>query len=253
MCNYIYSKGYGAGFADVSQKEGSVMVFYYSSATEVALMHFLNFLQKEDTLYYLSEKTQKKYQLLASEFVCSDCLNGILCASIFFLSRIDDDIINEFNSICNGKLGCKHQLINFSELNDYFEHYGYAIKNVNIIDETKVGIPSYCSIIIPAAYMLRSTTDRDGYFKRWPSDYIIDEVMIGLRTKGLRSANYSHINVLVDAICLLAEIHNLDSVELNLMVQSLLVNNLISLYLNDRNIIKMPFNEIVNALFEEGW
>lgn len=253
MKDYIYSKEFSTCFAAGPEREGSATVVYYSSATETALMHFLNYLQHEDSLVYLSEATKKKFRLLESEFMCSDCLDGILCASIFFLSKIDNDIINDFNRLCNGKLGCASEIVPESELEKHFDEFGYAIKHLNIADSAKTGIPSYCSIVIPTAYMLRSTTDRDGYFKRWPSDSIIAEVMAGLQVKGLLSVNYSHVSALEDAVNLMARQHSLNSAELNLMVQSLLANNLISLYLEDRDIVQKPFSEIVIALFERGW
>jgi len=233
-------------FSDYGQI-GSADIMFYRSAAEVALMHFLDYLQgNSESLSMLSEGAEKEMAHLADRFAANDCMEGLICSSLFFLQNVSSKVLEEFMALGKGMVGHGSVSIGLDGLDGYVGEYGIAIKHVVAYSKSKSCLQSYCTVQVPVAYLLRSRLDVNGFAKPWPADYVVAGIL-----KSLQSYTYSSPRDLDCVVGALAGKTGDSADILPIMVQAVLVKPLIGMYLEGED-LAVPFREIVDKLIRKA-
>lgn len=242
--------GVYAKYVDELLPDGHIRVKFYRSAFQVALFNFLEFTQTgENNLYLkLSESGKSEFMRLLAGFIGDLRFNGILGLSIHFAKNVSDNLLNEVSGLCKHLGSGVHEFSekDFSALKD---SDGLSIKSITSSADAFSSLGSYCSLAVPAAYLVRSERDAKGNLKKWPNDKDLDKIL-----HRMSEHVYYSDNVITKKASEIAKEYEIEAELLSIMIQCMLVDQMLTIMNHDKTACvdfkTASFEKIVSALFK---
>jgi hypothetical protein len=241
----VYTKSY----VEYDPNDLPITVKHYASVEELALMNFLDYMQRgeNDLVNRLSESGKHTVKRIMQRFISSMECKGILGLVLYFVREAPNSLYEEIAGLCGNYVGAKDEEMTqkvFNAVYDSDEEI-FAVKRV-IFSEKEGAIPkeSVCNIAIPAAYLIRSNRDAENNLKIWPSDEDVYDIM-----KILSKGVYYTDNRLNSIVSILATKYSVAPGLLCTMVQCLLADKVLELKKRGFD-LDCEFETVVDALFK---
>lgn len=198
----------------------------FSNATELALLNFLKFVQEGDGCLDLSDESIEEMKLLKAEFSADVFSEGLYCEAFYFLQnasqRLMDEVKTKLKEV-RAEVGGK-TMFSIEEAEEAIKKYACYIKHVKKAIDTHQKINSHCTVKVPLAFLFRTGTDSDGYFKQWYKDQTLYSVLQMMSTK-----SYQSYKELETSCFRAAEVHGVDKYALFVMTQALMTKQLVDI------------------------
>lgn len=234
-------------FTEEELSSADVKIEFYDSVREFALMNYLDYMQegKNELIDLLSDKSQKKIKEMAIRYLNDIRYDSFFHLCIYFLSRVDNEVLDEIAKLCGDTIGNEDIFLSFKNYEENLvkcDKKIFGIKRV-IISGVSSKNASYCNIAVPSAFLVRCNLDKNDYLKVWPSDEVMDDIIMTLAKN-----EYHAYSDLRNAIRLIASNIDFESDQLNVMVQSILVDQYVKLF--DKGVtLSSHFDDLVHQLF----
>ena len=229
-----------------------VRVGFYDSAIEVALMHFLRYLQDAD-ISHVPAPVQKSFEMLRDDLISGGNHRGIFSAALAFLNKLDRGTVDTFQRFSGSFISKPEKTVTSDEIDNFVRLNSTAVKRIEYPSSYGCSRESMCTVCVPEAYLFRTSLDKNGFMKIWPCDDIMDAFV-----QNIGKNSYFCPNDLDRAVDKAVHLHSLGQYEMKWMMQCLMTNALID-YCTENwdgrsrifDLYKKPFNLLMAELFRK--